>query len=353
MKTYDFYYKRGVLKKVINIAFVLVAFLGKLIPKKKGVYLFGSMYGYNVADNSKYLYRQTESNSKYFIIFNKELLNDEEYSDYNLIYARSLKGIVLQLRAEKVFFTHGIFDFLPYLIAGSEKHNLWHGVPLKEIGPYSDWANDCKVLFYIKVYFYKLVPHAYYMSCDYVYCPFESRVEDYHRYFMVSNPKVVLKKQAKNVNSKHIAPKKKILYAPTHRSMYFSDFDFEDYFSKIGLYDELFINSMKETGFELVIRPHPVDKVVFEGSALSSVYKLDLTHDLYATLADYALVITDYSSIYLDCLERGTECISIAADYDEYVQKAGELSESLVNDKSFDNLTEIIPILKRIEKKYF
>ncbi len=342
MSGYNRYYKKPILNKIFYFSLGWLAMVSKLIPKQKGLYVFGSMNGYAVADNAKYLYLQTKGR-KYFITRNKSLAQQSLGTNERPLYAWSVKGMLVQLFAEKSFYTHGIYDFIPSLIWGSEKHNLWHGVPLKEIGPAADWRYNSRFLKKIKALFYRRFNYMYYMACDYVYCPFKERVEDYKRYFSISKPIVMVRKQPRNSSATVNMSSRKVLYAPTFRDMRSSLAHFQELLKVVGFYDPSFQVLLEEYGITFVIRPHPIDLARLDGAdEINEI--VDRSPDLYEHLGSYQAVITDYSSIYYDCLERNIECYFLAPDLDEYNQIVGINSELFKKIKSEgkDNLLDAV-----------
>lgn len=327
----------------------VVALFSKIVPKSKGLSLYGSMNGYSAVDNSKYAYiDDVGSKNKFFILKNKKNLSCKLPDGSFPVYAYSVKGIILQLRAERVYFSHGIFDFVSPLVWGSVKHNLWHGVPIKEIGPVADWKTDSKLKVKIKSAFYRVFGHMYYMSCDYVYCPSVERVSDYMRFFSVSNPSVVIKEQPRNVASSSCRSiNNSVLYAPTYRKYISTPGSVLDFLNGIGLYDPVLSSYLNENKISLVIRPHPIDRDVYLEIELPTFCSLDISEDLYESLGEYMAVITDYSSVYFDCVERNLKSLFIAPDFDQYTAEVG-LTKSFVRKIEKEKNESILEALRLI-----
>lgn len=301
------------------------------------------MNGFTIADNSKYKYKQKKSNNKFFITLNENIIDNEEFSEYNPVYALSLKGIFLQIRAEKVYFTHGIYDFIPCFIWGAEKHNLWHGVPLKEIGPNSDWSENSQIIFLLKKIIYKTLKPLYYMSCDYVYCPFTELIPSYKRFFCISKPSIIIEKQARNTYKKHTYKNRKILFAPTHRTLNYNENELNNLIKNLKIKEAR--DTIYKENHELIIRPHPIDLDFYLRSELSKIYTIDSSIDIYETIGSYEFIITDYSSIYLDCLEQNLDCYLLITNTDDYKERVGlnDLYGNIINKtKKFDNLIYLL-----------
>ena len=326
-----------------------MAFISKLIPKKKNLYIFGSMNGYQVVDNPLYLYINIEIDcERYFITKNKEILNDRLADGSFPIYAYSPKGVLLQLRAERVYFSHGIYDFVPYLIWGSEKHNLWHGVAIKEVGQSADWKFNSKLFRKVKLKLNRLFAYAYYMSCDYVYCPFADRIDDYKRYFEVSHPEVRITSSARIMYAPAKHKESKILYAPTYRPYYTSRRDYKDFLRSVGLFSGSIQTFLQNNNTVLVVRSHPIDKQFLQTIQLPNGLFIDETPDIYQSLKEYSAVITDYSSIYYDCKEMGSDCYILAPDLEQYNNHVGMDNRFYYNVaiEKADTFIELIDKLK-------
>ncbi|MCO6524831.1 MAG: CDP-glycerol glycerophosphotransferase family protein, partial [Candidatus Schmidhempelia sp.] len=171
----------------------------------------------------------------------------------------------------------------------------------------------------IKRLFYWIFPYMYYMACDKVICPDEKRITDYKRYFSVSRPAFIFSKQPRNQYAIKHQKQKKILISPTYRK-----------------WDNLFINNYLSSlcsknleqcliskGYTLILRPHPLDVPFIHQDTLPNYVQLDTSVDLYESITSYALVITDYSSIYYDCMELAIPCYIFAPDLALYQEKVG------------------------------
>jgi CDP-glycerol glycerophosphotransferase len=117
--------------------------------------------------------------------------------------------------------------------------------------------------------------------------------------------------------------KKLIFYAPTFRENQdiklfpFDDFEFNQ------LYEWLSLNN-----FVLILRLHQSDK-----TDISKFLKSDriillsdkIVDDIMEVLSCFDLLITDYSSIYIDYLLMNKPVLFLPYDYDEYIKNRGLL----------------------------
>jgi len=342
---YSKFYSKPLIFKLMyyTIAMPLAVIIG-LLPRKKGLVIFGSMNGFDIADNSKYKFINEYSDNKYFITKNKSKLKKPILDDVYPIYSLSLFGIYLQIRAERVYYTHSIFDFSAMLISGAKKTALWHGVAIKEIGPYADWKALPTPLLHLRRCLAKIFQYNYYMNCDEVICPFPELEEDYKRYFSVSKPKLLFTPQPRTLYAPKLPKTRSILYAPTFRPVNDKSDCFSQLLKNINLFAPEVSNFLFTNSLKLVIRPHPIDKEYIQNIKLPEHMYVDSTGDLYSSINSYMLVITDFSSIYYDCLSLGIKCLLLAPDLEEYDKEVGLSSayKETFQKTGFRTFTELI-----------
>ena len=134
VSTYNKYLSHKIAtSKFLSILCFPLYIISLLVPKNKKIKLFGSMNGYQVVDNAKYMFINEYKKGYYFITKNKQILDTPIFSDVYPVFCYSLKGLLLQLIAKEVYYTHSVFDFFSPLIMGADVIALWHGVPGKKI----------------------------------------------------------------------------------------------------------------------------------------------------------------------------------------------------------------------------
>jgi len=312
--------KVSAVTKIMMALLFPVALFSCILPKKKGLYIFSSMHGFDLADNAKYLYDNVQSTNKYFITKRKNYKSS--CGNIRYLYAYSIQGIFVQLFAERAYYTHGIYDFIPVLIWGSCKINLWHGVPVKVIGPLADWSGDSKLLFFVKCWFFRIFRISYYMAFDYLLCPEFQQIENYNHYFMLVKPKILVRQQPRVLYSRKLAKSMSILYAPTHRN-HDKSHNIEEYLDKIRIFHPDVRNFISKIRITIVIRPHPLELSKYLNLNMPENYVLDNSIDLYDSINKYILVVTDYSSIIYDCRDLRIPYRILAADFMDYDGKVG------------------------------
>jgi CDP-glycerol glycerophosphotransferase (TagB/SpsB family) len=309
--------------------------VGKILPKKD-IILFGSMRGYAIADNSKYKFINEYKKNYYFITKNKELIKTAIFENVFPVYAYSLKGIYLQLFAKQCYYSHVIFDFIAALICGSEIMGLGHGIALKKIGPEAAFINipDSKIK-RSKMY-YKIMPYIYYMYCNKVLCPDEKYAEEYHKFYSISNPELIIEEQPRVKYVKKNGKTRTILYAPTYRKYR----SINDLIEKIGLLDKGILELLDAIDYNLVIRPHPIDVEDMRQVSFNHRISIDTSIDIYATLTKYSFFVTDYSSLLCDAMVLHIPCFFLIDDLEKYDSEnsLSKIFYSIDSVKRFSNM---------------
>jgi len=207
------------------------------------------------------------------------------------------------MRGGICFVTQSYIDINKY-IKTPKIYNLWHGNPLKKIG--NDVSkNEKKYL------------GNYYLSAS-------SQVEKDNLLtaFNVYEENIFVTGLPRNSMIKKSERKlKKIIYMPTHRE--------ESRLNVISILNQdikKVNNFLSENNIILYLRLHYYDleklnklKITF-----SNIKKYDLHDDIYQSINEFDLLITDYSSIYLDFLLSEKPIIFFPYDYDNYLAKDRE-----------------------------
>jgi CDP-glycerol glycerophosphotransferase (TagB/SpsB family) len=125
---------RPIKNLILNAWFFLIS----LVPKQKNLVLFGSWFGQKYADNTKFIYEYMLKNCPdyeiYWMTKNKKIYFEMKEKGLPVYMAKSLKGMLVQVRTKYFFATLGYEDFNQFLWGGSYLINCWHGIPLKKIG---------------------------------------------------------------------------------------------------------------------------------------------------------------------------------------------------------------------------
>lgn len=283
-----------------------LSLISRLLPKLRHE-LFGSMNGYKICDNSKFLYNNRTKEYCYFITKNKSLINN---GDSHIVYAYSFKGILLQLLAKRVHWTHGLNDFIAPLIVGSYIIGLQHGLPGKRPSQLKKQIKYYKV----KNLFF---PYLYNYYCHEVWSPSE-RYDNCIKEIFYPLSVIIKRKQLPRIKYQPNLKKiNSILYAPSFRQSR----TFMDVLEKNNITEESLIEKLNTKGINLVLRPHPLDYEELVKSQKKLPFKIDKSEDIHDTLSSYSLVISDFSGLLIDCWELDINTYCLCDDLEEIYEK--------------------------------
>jgi CDP-glycerol glycerophosphotransferase (TagB/SpsB family) len=311
--------------------------LSIVIPKQHNLVLF---YGNRFADNIKYLYSYVHSNRDsqdveyYFLTKKAQVFNELHKADLPVLRFPSLKACIKILRTKVLvvdnmdWIYHGRF----YLFFKSYKVQLWHGIGMKQIE--KDFQSEklwSKIFDFLTGRFprYDLLVS----TCDfYSQNRFRSAFNvdkivefGYPRTDIFLNPpdsEIYIGTDLKIINRvrKYKDDQYRIvLYAPTFR-------DSGGNAIEEGLVDleKLSKNAVKNREI-WVIKFHPVEKINCEWEKITNLILYARNKDIYPLLPIIDLLITDYSSIYMDFLLLGKPVVFFPYDYAKYIKEDRKL----------------------------
>lgn len=280
---------------------------------------------------------------------------------------KSLKGILSYITSKYVFYTHGIFGNIDspnnQIII-----NLWHGMPLKSLG----LLGEQKILrdskdFCIPKFDYTIATSPLYQEIiakvfgvekEKVLVVGAPRTDK-----MIENSKVLT--QLDIDSSKY---NKIILWMPTYRvtdiDKYKEQGVLKDsglpFFSKADLIE--FNTCLRHYNNLLIIKLHPMDKLKRENlNQLSNIKVLDNEMliqkgiHLYSLLGQVDLLLTDYSSVYLDFLLLNRPIGFLIDDIKEYEEDRGFIFENIeewMPGEKMYNLGQVLEFIKNINNGF-
>ena len=327
---------------------VIVGFLSICIPPKKGLFIFGSWYGNKYGDNSKAFFEFMSNRldgENYWFTNNKYVSSRINAAGYKSICGITIKNIILHLRAEAVFCNCSVNSDLlgKFLNRRTKVFNLWHGTPLKKIGKdaIATGVNITKLGVSKQSFLIsgikKIVPDNVYdfFKLDTYYLASSATVSSILQSAMgLEKNKVIICGYPKLDKCFQKKPRKdseqiKILYAPTYRGDYNSELDILTIF---GFNIERAKVALKNNNATLTIRLHPANKLpdfLVKEINNNNHIEIDNSEDIYESLWDYNLIITDFSSIYFDALAIGVDVLIAPFGFQDYLQNDRELYFSL------------------------
>lgn len=313
-------------RKAINLMFpwVINNFLKILRLKKRdeSLWLFGAWGGDSYSDNSKYVFKYVTENMpniKAVWITESKIVKEIITNQGNECYLyNEIVGRKARLNAKYVFFTNGMTDFGKYdLCHGAVRISLWHGMPLKKLMYATNNLQERdKNIFRLLQY---IVLKIYNKSHRHITIATSEKTKDLLiKCFEVKPETVLITGQPRNdglFNSKSILSLKSrlkhnpesrfVLYMPTWRDMGNNEKFLENILNEL-FSDSSFMKSLIENNIILYIKPHP--RITVSGSSTDNIVLLKGVSELDAQelIGAADVLITDYSSVFIDyaILER-------------------------------------------------
>ena len=317
------------INKIINM-------IQSQLYKEKGdldyhTWIFSSVGNCNFNYNSKYLFLYVRKYLPHIqprFVMNdaaKRRLLEEEYGEEYFLDGATKEGIKQILKAGVWFTSAG----LPaYEWSGNPKRivvNLWHGIPLKKIALLEEHAGWFQKLYFKQIFSNK---YSYVLTTSTNLVPVMAKSlgveEKIVKVWGQPRNDVVMRGRAKEELTALLdiweQDVKLILYAPTYRDYDATRlFPFKDY-DKKKLED--FLQKKK---IHICIRMHleeTIEKEKYRSDWIHFVNE-DVIDDIAQWMGCFDLLITDYSSIYLDYLLLDKPMIFLPYDKEEYLKERG------------------------------
>ncbi len=345
-------------------------FLSGFMKKDKKIWCFGS-YRNKFNDNSKYAYikcsRLYDDLKCYWVTDDEGLILKLEKMGLRAVKRRSLKGLYITSRASVCFISSYVTDIFFWTTRKSLLVNLWHGMPLKKI----EYDIDSGPLFkkyHAKGMFdkikYRILEPECFRKPDFMFAPSEFWASILSKAFSVDQKKFIYSgaprtdiffddfisfedlvyENKKFKKELEFSRQKKILLMPTFRD------NGDDYFtvSKIDL--NRLSKWLTKNNAVLYVKLHPSDKSSSElKSGFDNIVSVDVSvSDIYPYLKYFDLLITDYSSIYLDFILLNKEVVFFSFDLDKYISQSRSMYfdyESFTPGRKAYCFNELIDVL--------
>ncbi len=269
-------------------------------------------------------------------VFRKIVKNYSTNYNYKVYTKNSIIGFYHFLTSRFVFHTHGVYNKLG-IIKNHKIVNLWHGMPIKKIGLLESIHSG------------NIIYSNFHLSTSATYQKIISKA------FGVTQNKVLNLGQPSNdllLSNKFNIHKifnnnnnyKSILWMPTYRKSVLGDIRVDgeknsvlDFFNESSLNE--FNTFFKEVDAICYIKLHPMDYMnVDDFNKYSNIIFLD-NHklnkkgiNLYSILNSVDILLTDFSSIYIDFLLLDKPIGFVFSDFIEYNNSRGFIFE---NPKDF------------------
>lgn len=310
---------------------VALLLAGRKVNKK--IWIFSSTdneeFNYNSRALFLYVLHNLPEITPRYVINDEEKRREliKEYGNY-FCETKSLSGMIQVCRAGVWFTSAG----MPVYALGSGKThiiiNLWHGVPLKKIALMEANVSRLKRLYFKKVFSnnytviattaQRLVPI---MAQSFAVKDECIRVWGQPRNDELNACRLGERKLMEQPQwMKRIQDSKAVLYAPTYREYQDTSwFPFKDWDAKA------FSDFLEENNLVLYLRTHLKESgsyVRYLGERVIDLGSKQL-EDIAEELPRFDLLITDYSSIYIDYLLLNRPVIFLPYDKNEYLARRG------------------------------
>ena len=318
--------------KIKNLCMTQLVRMKKTKKPDMYTWVFSSVDNCYYNYNSKYLFEYVKEHlpqiTPLFVINEENLRRElsEQYGKEYFIETESKEGISRVLEAGVWFTSAG----LPVYGTGLGKNrlivNLWHGVPLKKIA-----LMDPNLKKTARIYFKKIFSENY----TWILTTSRELVPVMAKSFQVSEDRLRVWGQPRNdcifapPDRKQILEdvypdlpeyKKVVLYAPTFRDYGNTRlFPFEDFDKKV------FEDFLEQEKILLLLRLHIKEAAAADAYVSSRIRRFgsEEAGDVTGMLGMFDLLITDYSSIYIDYLLTDKPLMFLPYDRERYLDGRG------------------------------
>lgn len=350
--------------KKIAILFNILSFnFCRLIPfRNKKLWVFGALEGKKYDDNSKYMfeYMLREHGKDFRCIWltnNSEVIRMLHHRGVETYLNHSWKGKWLQMRAGVAFYTHGLMDFgLFPLLGGAEIVALWHGMGFKQIynGKYHG----------VKLKLKLLLDHLFSWTYRTVTSVTSQYMVDWAKRMFTLNPNnIYITGQPRNDAFKTIdrdkvlhsigidSRKKVIIYMPTYRHKSIGNGFLEGIIKDLYQSEQL-RNALRECNFLFLVKLHPLTSPILlpERDDFKILGYNDVT-DNQQLMGACDMLITDYSSCYVDYALLQRPIIFYLPDEKDFYAKSEKMDDGFINLSSSNKAVSVEQLTIKIKEQ--
>ena len=343
--------KRGLLwmaDKAKNLVSLAKYWGCSLVKKDPNLWVFSGFCKRSYMDNSKYFYEFVVEHhpeiQAVWLTNNPEVYQMLQEEGKPVAMMRSRQGRKLMARASIAVTDH--FRMSDYDLFSGINHKtkivqLWHGVGLKSIGDLKNtdvpgvqfstdilpqpgdgtWAKLVKKIRYFRHAYYRELFEEYFM----LVCPGQERIEQIAKPWHIPVENCFISGHPRNIylHQNHTKPQKfRVLYAPTYRWDASKE---RELVQKIVDAGQLIQEKMEQVDGELTIRLHPhtwrnYTSVLNDLEREYSRIVIDKEKDIYQTLGEYSVIISDYSSIAYEFVLLDRPVVFFNYDYEDFIR---------------------------------
>lgn len=326
---------RDILRTLIELP---LYYISGLFKRKENRIIFGTWNGEKYADNSKYIFEYLKGKNEYELIWvGKREIESQIPKGDNIWFVEhdSWGSYRYALTAKYAFITHSQNDISKFnLLKGAKIIQLWHGIGIKNLAPST--SNKTKMSYKIRVRIQSIVRRYDYFICSSKankkrnLIAFKSYGIDSNNVIPSGQPRNDLffnynyndiEKIRNNYFKKYSIPanKKIITYLPTFRKDKSEQFLFST-LSREQM--EQLEKILKKHNVILLEKVHHQDKGVNRKGNNNNKYIHNIGNfndiDTQELLLISDILVTDYSSCYMDYILLDRPIIHFAYDYEKY-----------------------------------
>ena len=358
------------------IGFLFIIPITYFIPKKRNRICFIGRDKGLFLDNTKYFYLYLTNLEEYksldFFFLTEDKKTYELLKENNLPaeFYPTTRSIIKLIRSNILIADnyHWIFNLKYFLLFYSFKIQLWHGVGFKKLGRTSVYEKNKlplkkKIVEFLGLYLEQLLPnYDIFISTSEFYSNnvfkpafrIKKILETgYPRNDILfskdtnSNNKLLINTDLNTLNSIikfKESNNKLILYAPTYR---------ESNNLQSNKKDRELTSLVKfgsENNIKIVFKSHPdhLNRFLYKNDNVLH-YKYDM--DIYPALSHFDILITDYSSIYMDFLLLDKPIIFYPYDFEDYIKNSRSIQfdyEGITPGPKCYNEKELIDLVSQL-----
>jgi CDP-glycerol glycerophosphotransferase len=272
----------------------------------------------------------------YILTKNRSIYNEYKEKGDAIFMINSLLGWMISLKAMWFVTDHGMSDINIYATNGANILLLWHGMPMKRIGiDDNHFYNRNSILSHLNniicPYYNNKSIYSLISTSDF-FVPFLSSGFAHNSGKLMEEDKIIytglprtdmffntnkMSDIISNIRIKFNNPQI-IFYLPTFRKSIYDDTTFNP-FQDYKFNEDNLIKILHRKNMVFLYKPHPLEgKICIKNNGRFLQIVDDDGFDLYLTLKDIDILITDYSSVYFDFLLLKKPIILAPFDYEYY-----------------------------------
>lgn len=317
----------------VDVALVPIFVLSYLVPRSDRISVYGYSNGSSFTDNSKYQFLYTAGDvadhRAVWLTRDASVLAELRSAGHEVHRFRSVRGVLLTLRAGVVFVTHTRRDVPWWATGGADVVRLGHGIPFKKYGRadpgYRDRKRGLKRVGYellVANYTHSIATserYAEYVAAATGLAESAVHVTGIPRMDMPTLEEderlLYADRRRERTLAEEYTDSQVVFYFPTWRDgdadPVPDDVDFEELDAVL-----------RATDSYLLLRPHiNTDDRIVDADELDRVEFLDGGSDFYPLFEHVDLFVTDYSSLFHDSVFYDVPVLFFAHDLQEYTER--------------------------------